>query len=281
MLGLRWAYQVGMWKDQVEEALHWAGQTPIKAVEIGGSQLEVYEQHPDKLRAIAQRNQVDIVAVYEFGHFDLWNRRRGLYLFHEQRARLMQQAGIPAVVLGPGLQMVRQRLPEDERRMQQVMSEIIERYSQYGIRTSIHPHWGHCIFREEEIARLMESTDVRVQLVLDTLHTAEGDMSMQSLLDRYCGRVSAIHFKDYSHVDVKDTGLQRQLSSRRTKDEALGQGQGELHKLWGYLCDQGCAIQVVLEPPDASPCPKTAMNNMLIYALRRGWIKEESHEDRH
>ncbi len=193
--------QLHSWGERYPDGIACLGRAGIEGFEIGSKFLLRYERGVERWRALVKDGRMKVSAVYEFGHFDNWPRRREIYLHHDRLGRLMEQAGIPLVVLGPGIQFYRNRTPQNVLRMIQMVDETARRYEAHGVKAGIHPHWGHCIFTEDDIDLVMERVQAPIGLVPDLGHLAAAGVDLFRLLRKYVARTPCIHLKDGCDTD--------------------------------------------------------------------------------
>ena len=66
--------------------------------------------------------------------------------------------------------------------------------AEHGLRQVFHSHVGSVVETDDELARILEGSDV--SLVLDTAHLTLGGTDVLALVDRYGHRVGLVHVKD-------------------------------------------------------------------------------------
>ena len=254
--------QINLWGDRYEDGMAYLSNTAITAVELGSNILMRYEHEAGKWMELVERHRLAISAVYEFGHFDNWNRRREIYLHHDRLASLLERSAINTVVLGPGLIMQRHRTTQDEGRLLRSILEVSKRYEAHGVNVAIHPHWAHCIFMEDEIDRLMENTPNRIGLVPDLGHIAEAGMDILSLLQKYISRIPCIHIKDYKPLVTPPT----RIYERRMSFCEVGQGVANFPRLFRMLQKEGYKGWLTLEMENAKAgSPENVIHSMIDY----------------
>jgi inosose dehydratase len=65
---------------------------------------------------------------------------------------------------------------------------------EHGVRHVLHPHWGTLVEQAEDVARVLDESDVR--LCLDTGHLTLGGYDPVELARTYAHRVGHVHLKD-------------------------------------------------------------------------------------
>jgi inosose dehydratase len=87
----------------------------------------------------------------------------------------------------------------------------------HGVHPVVHPHVGGYVEFEDEVARLVDDTDL--DLCLDTGHLAYARMDPAMMIERYAGRLGHVHFKD-----IRSDVLARVDSEHLTFWEAIEEG---------------------------------------------------------
>ena len=87
----------------------------------------------------------------------------------------------------------------------------------HGVHPVVHPHVGGYVEFEDEVARLVDDTDL--DLCLDTGHLAYARMDPAVMIERYAGRLGHVHFKD-----IRSDVLARVDSEHLTFWEAIEEG---------------------------------------------------------
>ncbi|GAA4726326.1 sugar phosphate isomerase/epimerase family protein [Brevibacillus fulvus] len=184
------------WGTNWQQGLAEIAESGFSACEIAGTTLLSFSRQMEAWLAMIGRYPLTVSAAYETGHFMNEKKRRELFLRHESIARLLQQANIPQVILGPGMKLKRSVEQDDWHKMLGMIEEIAKRYRHYGIRIALHPHLGSPIFTRKEIDMAMERVAEDIYLVPDVGHAAEAGYDLLPLLETYFPRISCIHLKD-------------------------------------------------------------------------------------
>ncbi len=86
---------------------------------------------------------------------------------------------------------------EGWRSMVSGLEELARRCSEHGVRLAFHNHVGTYVETEEELARLLDSTDPdRVGLCLDVGHMCYAGGDVLRITERYGPRITYVHLKD-------------------------------------------------------------------------------------
>jgi inosose dehydratase len=269
---------LGLWGHRYPEGLRLAAQSGFRAIEIGSKFLLAYENRLGDWLRLTADSEVRVSAVFEFGHFDHWNRRREIYLHHDRLGRLLENAGISSVILGPGMKLHKVSSPQDRLNRIGMVSEIAKRYEAHGVSVGIHPHWGHCIFTRDEIDHVMEHVREEIGLVPDLGHTAEADIDILELLSSYLARVPCLHVKDFRRL--AHTGTRRY--DRKTRFCGLGEGESNIKELMQFLKDRAYDGWLTAEVEDGECSPEATIRYMSDYMITmQAMLEEEEHENCH
>lgn len=139
------------------------------------------------------------------------------------------------------------------------LDETVAVAAEYGLATSLHPHYGTVVETPRQITRLLDTSGV--DLCLDTGHVMVGGGDPVRVAGAAAGRVGHVHLKD---VDTDTASAVRQ--GRTTYREAvaagmyrpLGEGDLDLGAILAILDDAGFDGWVVLEQDTvvtAEPAP--------------------------
>jgi inosose dehydratase len=252
---------LGLWGERFQEGMQFVGQTGFNAIEIGSKFFLSYEQRLNEWRQLTAESGVEVSAVYEFGHFDRWDKRREIYLHHDRLAHVLERAGIQAAVLGPGIKFHKHDAPQDRHHLIAMVSETAKRYQAHGVNVGIHPHWGHCIFTLQEIDYVMQHVPDAIGLVPDLGHTAEANIDILALLSRYQSRIQNIHLKDYKRIEgAKNVKIQRD-----TKFCELGEGESNIREMMQLLQEQAYSGWLTAEVEDSQTAPEISVRSTKVY----------------
>ncbi|MFD2673354.1 sugar phosphate isomerase/epimerase family protein [Marinicrinis sediminis] len=224
------ACQIAIWGDQLERGLEAASYGNIEAVELGSRQILPFEQTHERGKELFAKWNLTPLAVYEFGHFDSWSKRREIYLHHDRIAALLHLLGIPNVVLGPGIRFSKKRDVQEREHQLRMVTEIAKRYQHNGISVHVHPHFGHCIFTLQDIQDLIEGAGEIIRLLPDLLHLAEARIDIPDFLSTYASYIDMIHVKDYTHRQ----GDRLHHHHRLTESCSMGTGDAPLQDVRAF-----------------------------------------------
>ncbi|WP_164779573.1 sugar phosphate isomerase/epimerase family protein [Paenibacillus kobensis] len=168
--------------------------------ELGSKQLLLRDEEYWKYEL--KRLNLQISSVFEFGHFAHWGHRRQIYINHEKLANKLAFLGIPMVTLGPGIQLSKTMEQEDYARMASQIKETIKRYTYKGIKVAIHPHFGHCIFKLEDIEWLTHSMNSEIYLVPDLTHLHLAGINILAFIEHYLHVIAGFHINNIKAVQT-------------------------------------------------------------------------------
>lgn len=118
---------------------------------------------------------------------------------------------------GPEDSLTDEQYAELARTMQAVGEAMLE----YGVRACYHNHGGTFIEREDEIERLLESTDPEVLFLgPDTGHLAWAGIDVVAFAKRHGNRIKTLHLKDVD-ADVQARGAAAGWDYRTFEENAI------------------------------------------------------------
>ncbi|WP_128893898.1 sugar phosphate isomerase/epimerase family protein [Longirhabdus pacifica] len=235
--------QLSPWGSEHQQGMACMQDNNIHHIEVGSNLLWKYERDIPAWKELLLSYQLQVSAVFEFGHFDSWSRRREIYWHHDRLASMLAKSQIPLVILGPGLKYNKVHTVETAQHVMQMINEIAKRYDDKGIKTAIHPHFGHCIFTKSEIDAVMDGVASHIGLIPDIGHLAEANIDILSFIRNYFPRIFAIHLKDY----VKINPVPNKKIQRKVKFVPLGQGNFDFFSLFQLLKQKDFTAWLTLE----------------------------------
>ncbi|MBU8772111.1 sugar phosphate isomerase/epimerase [Cytobacillus oceanisediminis] len=204
----------------------------INSFELGSHEFIRNSKNLSMWNEQLERHKLKVSAIYDFGHFSNWSKRREIYIHHELMGLQLSNANIKNVVLGPGIRFKKTWEKEDQERMIKMISEISKRYKHYGIKMGIHPHYAHCIFNKHEIDYVMDKTK-DVYLVPDIEHLFEAYIDERDFIKEYISRILCIHVKDVK-VQTYSNPLKEGIF-KKGKSCNLGKGDMDLQGFFSLL----------------------------------------------
>ncbi len=264
---LRYSCQLSLWGNRYRDGMNSLRNSIVSGIEVGSVILMRYERDPAAWLDMTEEYGLHTSAVYEFGHFNNWPKRREIYLHHDRVGALLRKLHIPLVILGPGIRFQKHRSPEDNERLLRMVAEIAKRYEAHGVHMAIHPHWGHCIYEGDEIHMVMAHTAQSVGLVPDLGHIAEAGIDFMNMLQMYLDRMPCIHLKDFKRLPTAPSGPHQ----RRFGFCEMGRGEGNIIQIITYLQQTGYSGWLTLEAEEeVRDMPEQAAAQMLQYVSQLG-----------
>tara|TARA_Y100000590_G_scaffold461125_1_gene622006 strand:+ start:499 stop:1395 length:897 start_codon:yes stop_codon:yes gene_type:complete len=95
------------------------------------------------------------------------------------------------------------------------VSEIAKRLDDVGIPMTFHEHMGTIIQSEEDVDRLIENTNDKTGLLLDTGHILFSQGDYLKICKKYINRINHIHLKDIRENELKNS-LKNDLSFKKS-----------------------------------------------------------------
>ena len=181
-----------------------------------------YFPDPTELTALLKKYDMQLVNLYGFFDFDV----------NGSLERCKKQVDFLAAVGGTHFNCQNEGFGDDgpcERPTDldkvALTAEIANKFGEYargkGIEVCFHPHYGTCVFTENDIDAFLARTDrANVSLCLDTAHTCLAGMGPAAAVRKYAERIGYMHLKDVDvHALSKAQGREKMRAFR-----ALGEG---------------------------------------------------------
>ena len=196
---------------------------------------DYYADDPQELVALAQRCGVELVNLY--GHFT--------FDVESSLATAMAQVKFLADIGGKwyncqhggGNYRIDGAFCKDDL---DKICEIANRLGKYaktlGVTVCFHPHFGTCVFTQEQIDYFAQHTDPQyVSFCLDTAHTTLAGIDPVALVHQYGKRIDFMHLKDVdTYALSKAEGRDKMRSFR-----ALGLGTVDFPAVYAALQEEG------------------------------------------
>lgn len=169
---------------------------------------------PARLRALLETHGLRLVAAFAAAVLHEPARREAELQALRETARSLAASGGEVLVLAAatgqdGYERGGELDAAAWRALLEATSEAERLASAHGLTLAVHPHYGTAIEGAAQVARLLDSSPVR--LCLDVGHLAVGGADPLEVARRANGRVAHVHLKDV------EAGL-----ARRVRDRALG-----------------------------------------------------------
>lgn len=186
----------------LEQCLREARQAGYSGVEKGGK----FPMDPKVLKPIMEDHQIELVSGWFSGRLLEVTVEEEKSRIREQLA-LFQAMGCPVMVYAETVGTVqglidipvsqRPKLTPDQiRRYGEKLTKLAEFLRAEHCPMTFHHHMGTVIEIEEEVDRLMESTDEAVGLLLDTGHLTFAGGDVIATTERWGRRINHVHTKD-------------------------------------------------------------------------------------
>lgn len=250
------------WGEDYERGLKDLALSNISSVEIGSKHLLKYEHRIMDWKKKLDHARLHVSAIFEFGHFANWEKRREIYLHHDRLSKLLSKVDVDTVILGPGM-----RFPakgtDRSANMIKMINEINKRYRNYGIKMGIHPHYAQCIFSESEIDTIFQQISEDIYLVPDIEHLVRANIDIIPFLQKYMDKIMAIHLKDIQFADPAQTNFSN--TTKFIKPCILGTGDLNLLEIFDVLIENQYSNWLTLEMGAGDPNPDASLNSCIAY----------------
>jgi len=191
----------GATKKDFEQAAKEISELGYDAVEDFNRLVATFEDAPDEFEEILEKYGLEFVNLYHYlredfdADYALAERCCKFLNCHGTRLLNMQAPPRPGR-LDPKAEM---RAPTEKELDQfiQNLTKVAKMAAGYDVTTTLHPHWGTMVERENELTYVAERLDPElVKLTLDTAHTILGGMDPVKTFSQYVDRVAYVHLKD-------------------------------------------------------------------------------------
>lgn len=206
---------------------------------------DFYAENPQELAQLADKYDVEIVNLY--GHFN-FNVEEALESSKKQVKFLSEIGGkwfnCQNSGFGDNGPPERPTNPEMVNTMCKIANELGEYAKSLGVTLCFHPHYGTCVFSQEDIDLFLANTNPEyVSLCVDTAHSVLAGIDPAALIQQYKDRVAYIHLKDVdTYALSKAEGTAKMATFR-----ALGQGTVNFPAVIAALKDIGYDDVVCVE----------------------------------
>ena len=145
----------------------------------------------------------------------------------------------------------------------------------------LHPHWRTVVERDEDVKRVLESSNVAI--CLDTGHLALGGSDPLEIVRAFADRVAHVHLKDVDDavsarlrsgeldlVSAVQAGVFRPLGAGDARvDEVVVSLEQAGYNGW-YVLEQDTAIVDAVPPPGEGPIDDVRRSVEFLQALAAG-----------
>lgn len=183
---------------------------------------DYYKEDPQELVKTAEECGVKIVNLY--GHFT-FNLEEAIKIGKEQ-IDFLAAIGAPYYNCqnsgfgddGPSERPTNTEMID---KMCYVANELGKYGKERGVTLCFHPHYGTCVFSQDDIDYMMANTDSNyVSLCIDTAHTTLAGINPADLIRQYKDRLAYMHLKDVDTYALKSAEGPAKMATFR----ALGHG---------------------------------------------------------
>jgi len=237
---------------------------------------------PAQARALLARHGLTLVGgflpvvLHDPAQLDasLEKARRTAGLFAELGGRVLSSAAVVDEEWSP-------RVELDDRQWEHLVRGLAlldEAAAEQGVRHVLHPHWGTLVEQDEDVARVLETSDVRI--CLDTGHLVLGRSDPVAVARAFAERVAHVHLKDVrtavaerlrsGELDLLDAVRQGLFRPLGAGDVAVDELVGELERSgyggW-YVLEQDTALADAVPAAGAGPSEDVRRSIAFLVAL--------------
>ena len=220
---------------------------------------------PEQLRALLAARKLTFAALSSGNISSEAAERQRMIDLHVGHARYLRDAG------GLNLQLIDERprgrdaVPDDYRRLGEVMSEIGRQSNALGVTVVYHPHMGSMGETPEGSAAVLEASDpAYVKLLLDVAHYRAGGGDPIAAIHTYRARLRVLHLKDLRHF--------ANGGKRDFEFVELGRGEVDLPGVFATLREQrfdGWGIVELDSVPKGGGTPKESAEISKAYLAKQ------------
>lgn len=198
---------------------------------------DFYQENPQELVDLAKENNVTLVNLY--GHFT-FDVEQALDIAKKQVEFLAAVGGkwynCQNAGFGDDGEPERPTNPEMIDKMCYVANTLGEYAKSLGVTVCFHPHYGTCVFSQEDIDYFAAHTNPEyVSFCFDTAHTTLAGINPVDLIHKYGSRIGYMHLKDVDTYALSKAEGRAKMASFR----ALGHGTVNFPAVKAALEDVG------------------------------------------
>ena len=198
---------------------------------------DFYQENPQELVDLAKENNVTLVNLY--GHFT-FDVEQALDIAKKQVEFLAAVGGkwynCQNAGFGDDGEPERPTNPEMIDKMCYVANTLGEYAKSLGVTVCFHPHYGTCVFSQEDIDYFAAHTNPEyVSFCFDTAHTTLAGINPVDLIHQYGSRIGYMHLKDVDTYALSKAEGRAKMASFR----ALGHGTVNFPAVKAALEDVG------------------------------------------
>jgi inosose dehydratase len=237
-------------------------QLGLSATEIGPDGY--LPRDPDELRDYMARYDMQVVSGFVHAVLHCQDRFEAGLDYFDRASRQLAATGAEVLVLGANSHLEGYDTPveldETEwRTLAANLRRLQELVTGNGLTTAVHPHWGMAIAGQQDVERLLESSDV--DLCLDTGHLYVAGADPVAIAELAAGRVAHVHLKDVDGALAERVRTGEITFKQATLDgmfTAVGDGDVDIAGVIDVLEGSGYQGWYVLEQDvslDMDPAP--------------------------
>ena len=213
-----------------------------------------------RARRLLQANELTLVGgflpvvVHEPGALEatLRNVRRAAALFAELGGGILCSAAVVDEGWSPRIELTSAQWEH----LLAALPLLDAAAAELGVRHVLHPHWGTLVEQADEVARVLEGSDVAI--CLDTGHLALGGADAAALVRDHAARIGHVHLKDVdddtaARLRAGELGLVEAVQAGLF--QSLGDGDAQVEEVVRALERAGYAGWYVLEQDTAVADP--------------------------
>lgn len=217
------------WHGDDDRAIDEIASLGFPGIQLRANVVDRYR--PEQLRTLLAQRKLRFAALSSGNISSEAADRQRMIDLHVGHARYLRDAG------GLYLQLIDERphgrdaVPDDYRRLGDVMTEIGRRAHDLGVTVVYHPHMGSMGERPEGSAAALRASDATyVKLLLDVAHYQAGGGNPVTAIHTYASRIPILHLKDLRHF-TRD-------GKRGFEFVELGRGEVDLPAVFAALREE-------------------------------------------
>lgn len=253
---IQFGYAAITWQGKDDQAIDDIAAVGFRGIQLRANVLGQFGDKPAALRDTLAQRHLPMIA------FSSGNLRQDPAVEKEELATHTSHARFVRDVGGTYLQIIDERPKgrtierSDYSRLGRLLTELGKRTADLGIPLVYHHHMNSLGERPDEIAPILEATDVKyVKLLLDVAHWQQGGGDPVRAVTDYAERIGVLHIKDVQSPVPGATGD----LSRSYRFVELGRGSVDLPGVFAALDKirfRGWAIVELDRVPDPGRTPK-------------------------
>ncbi|MBI2941582.1 MAG: TIM barrel protein [Chloroflexi bacterium] len=245
------------WPSGIEDAVRDTAGLGYQAFETMGRTVEDWQQKPGGFRALLDRYDVAMMAIYCYGDW-VGGADAEEVAVAVRQAQLLKDLGGEMVVIAGRRRPKGGCTSEQFRELAAAFDEVGRRCQDLGLRVALHPHTQTQIETAADIRTIFDLVDPRlVQFAPDTGQIAKGGSDIVQVFETYSGLIKHVHLKDWCGQVAYDADGKEVDYSGYVNYEPVGNGVLPIPKLLALLEGAGYDgwLAVELDGTPRSPRP--------------------------